>query len=315
MLCLNLESTDPCFNLAVEEYLLRNRKEDYLILGVNTPSVIIGKHQVAHREADTRFVSENGIPVIRRISGGGTVYHDTGNLNFSFISQSTAGRQVDFRKYTLPVAEFLASAGVMADFEGKNDLKVNGLKISGNAEHVYRERVLHHGTLLFDTRLDDLKGSLRSDTSRYSTRAVESNPSSVMNLKDVMNGIEDIGVLKSRMLTYFIGQKENRSIELTPEEIEAIGSLAESKYRTWEWNFAYGPEYHFSNRFEISGINYSCRIFVRDGIIWECGIEGSDEMAVAAKNLIGCRHMPEDILRVLKEGNILISESDVYKFF
>jgi len=315
MLCLNLESTDPCFNLAVEEYLLRNRKEDYLILGVNTPLVIIGKHQVAHREADTRFVSENGIPVIRRISGGGTVYHDTGNLNFSFISQSTAGRQVDFRKYTLPVAEFLASAGVMADFEGKNDLKVNGLKISGNAEHVYRERVLHHGTLLFNTRLDALKGSLRNDTSRYLTRAVDSNPSSVMNLKDVMNGIEDIGVLKSRMLTYFIGQKENRSIELTPEEIEAIGSLAESKYRTWEWNFAYGPEYHFSNRFEISGINYSCRIFVRDGIIWECGIEGSDEMAVAAKNLIGCRHMPEDILRVLKEGNILISESDVYKFF
>jgi lipoate-protein ligase A len=315
MFCINLPSNDPFFNLAVEEYLLRNSKEDYLIIGINTPSVIIGKHQVAHREADTRFVSENGIPVIRRITGGGTVYHDPGNLNFSFISQSTAGKQVDFRKYTLPVAEFLASEGIKADFEGRSDLKVNGLKISGNAEHVYRERVLHHGTLLFDTRLDDLKGSLRNDTSRYSTRAVESNPSYVMNLKDVMNHIEDIEVLKSRMLTYFIGQTENRSIELTPEEIKAIGSLAESKYRTWEWVFAYGPEYHFSNRFGINGINYSCRIFVRDGIIWESGIEGSDEMAVAAKNLIGCRHMPEDILRVLKEGNILISESDVYNFF
>jgi lipoate-protein ligase A len=315
MFCINLPSNDPFFNLAVEEYLLRNSKEDYLIIGINTPSVIIGKHQVAHREADTRFVSENGIPVIRRITGGGTVYHDPGNLNFSFISQSTAGKQVDFRKYTLPVAEFLASEGIKADFEGRSDLKVNGLKISGNAEHVYHERVLHHGTLLFDTQLDDLKGSLRNDTSRYSTRAVESNPSSVMNLKDVMNNVEDIEVLKSRMLTYFIGQTENRSIELTPEEIMAIGSLAESKYRTWEWNFAYGPEYHFSNRFEINGINYSCRIFVRDGIIWESEVKGSDEMAVAAKNLIGCRHMPEDIHRVIKEENILISESDVYKFF
>ncbi len=110
-------------------------------------------------------------------------------------------------------------------------------------------------------------------------------------------------------------KRETYLIELTPEEIMAIGSLAESKYRTWEWNFAYGPEYHFSNRFEINGINYFCRIFVRDGIIWECGVEGSDEMAAAAKNLIGCRHMPEDIHRVLKEGNILISESDIYKFF
>ncbi len=211
MFCINLQTTDPFFNLAVDEYLLRNSKEDYLILGVNSPSVIIGKHQVAHREADTKFVSENGIPVISRISGGGTVYHDPGNLNFSFISQSTAGRQVDFRNTYLPVTEFLASAGVMADFEGKSDLKVNGLKISGNAEHVYRERVLHHGTLLFNTRLDVLKGSLRDDTSRYSTRAVDSNPSSVMNLKDVMNQIKDIEVLKSRMLTYFIGQKGNIS--------------------------------------------------------------------------------------------------------
>ena len=151
MLCLNLESTDPYFNLAVDEYLLKNRKEDFLILGINDTSVIIGKHQVAHRESATKFVTQNNIPVIRRISGGGTVYHDNGNLNFSFILKSEQGKQVDFRKYTLPVISFLASLGVDAKFEGKNDLKVNGLKISGNAEHVYHDRVLHHGTLLFNS--------------------------------------------------------------------------------------------------------------------------------------------------------------------
>lgn len=315
MLCIKLRSTDPFFNLAVDEYLLRNTSEDYLILGINNPSVIIGKHQVVHREADTKFVTENNIPVIRRISGGGAVFHDPGNLNFSFIIQSASGKQVDFRKYTLPVIEFLKSEGIKVDFEGKSDLKVNGLKISGNAEHVYRERVLHHGTLLFDTRLDNLKSSLRKDCSRYSTRAVESNPSSVMNLKDLMIQINSVGELRNRMLAFFLNQKDNSLLGLTPDEFTAIESVADSKYRKWEWNYAYGPEYHFSNRFEINNKDFECRIFVKDGIIWECDIEGPGEIFSAAKKLIGFRHMPEDIRKVLKEENGLISDSDIYKFF
>ena len=298
MLCLKLESTDPFFNLAVDEYLLKSRKEDFLVLSVNTPSVIIGKHQVAHREADTAFVSENKIPVIRRISGGGAVYHDKGNLNFSFILQSMRGYQVDFRKYTLPVIEFLSALGVDAKFEGKNDLKVNGLKISGNAEHVYRQRVLHHGTLLFDSRLDLLKKSLRKDASAYLTRAVSSNPSHVMNLKDMIPGMS-MNEFISSMLDFFLSKgKENSRIDLKPGETSAIGSLAESKFRTWEWNYAYGPEYKLNNKFKLEGNEHQCYLFVKDGIIQECRIEGSDLMSEAAKKLIGCRHMVEDIKEV-----------------
>ena len=315
MLCLNVQSVDPFFNLAVDEYLLKNSADDFLVLCINSPSVIIGKHQVAHREADIKYITGNNIPVIRRISGGGAVYHDLGNLNFSFILQSTGGRQVDFRKYTMPVLEFLTSQGINADFEGKSDLKVNGLKISGNAEHVYRERVLHHGTLLYDTNLDTLNSLLRKDTSRYSTRAVESKSSKVMNLKKLVCQIKDVEEFRNRMFTYFTEIKGNMSTDLTHEELEAIGSLAGSKYRTWEWNYAYGPEYYFSNRFEINNQYYSCRILVKDGIIWECKIEGSAEMSIAAKNLIGCRHMPEDIRRVLTEENKIITESDIFKFF
>jgi len=298
MLCLKLESTDPFFNLAVDEYLLKSRKEDFLVLSVNTPSVIIGKHQVAHREADTAFVSENKIPVIRRISGGGAVYHDKGNLNFSFILQSMRGYQVDFRKYTLPVIEFLSALGVDAKFEGKNDLKVNGLKISGNAEHVYRQRVLHHGTLLFDSRLDLLKKSLRKDASAYLTRAVSSNPSHVMNLKDMIPGMS-MNEFISSMLDFFLSKgKENSRIDLKPGETSAIGSLAESKFRTWEWNYAYGPEYKLNKKFKLEGNEHQCYLFVKDGIIQECRIEGSDLMSEAAKKLIGCRHMVEDIKEV-----------------
>ena len=112
MNCINLESNDPFFNLAIEELLLKSKNDDYLILGINNPSVIIGKHQSAYCEINTKFVFENNIPVIRRISGGGTVFHDKGNLNFTFIRQSEAGKQVDFRKYTLPVIEFLLSLGI-----------------------------------------------------------------------------------------------------------------------------------------------------------------------------------------------------------
>ena len=290
-------------------------KEDFLILSVNTPSVIIGKHQVAHREAETACVTENKIPVIRRISGGGAVYHDEGNLNFSFILQSTHGHQVDFRKYTLPVIRFLSSLGVNAKFEGKNDLKINGLKISGNAEHVYRQRILHHGTLLFDSRLEMLKKSLRKDASAYLTRAVSSNPSHVMNIKDIIPGMS-MDEFVSSMLDFFLRQGTGNSmIDLTTEEIPAIGSLAESKFRTWEWNYAYGPEYQLQKEFDLLGKKHKCSLFVKNGIINECQIEGTDLMSEVAKKLIGRRHMVEDINEVFKNEQLNSGSSDIYKFF
>lgn len=315
MICIDLNSTDPYFNLATEEYLLKNSKGDYLIIGINDPSVIIGKHQVAHREADTKFVTENNIPVIRRISGGGTVYHDPGNINFSFIIQSRAGLQVDFRKYTEPVIQFLNSLGVNAYFEGRNDLKVKGLKISGNAEHVYRERVLHHGTILFNADLGNLKRSLRGDTSAYKTRAVESNPSSVINLKDLTSGIRNAEEFRSLMLDFFLEREGNISGRLTPGEEKEIGSLADSKYRSWEWNYAYGPEYQFTGNFLIKGKNYSCRLSVRDGIIRESELIGSEDMSAVSGKLNGCRHMPEEMIQVFRNENISLSGFDIFRFF
>src|SRR5450759_2564147 len=235
MFCINLNTNDTFFNLAIEEFILKNSKEEYLILGVNNPSVIIGKHQSGHREVNTKFVYENHIPVIRRISGGGTVFNDNGNLNFSFIRHSESGKQVDFRKYTQPVIDFLVSIGVEVKFAGKNDLKVDGYKISGNAEHIHRNRVLHHGTLLFSTSLEMLRNSIRKDTSCYTSRAVSSNPASVMNLNEKMNYFQNINEFRFEMMNYFL-KKYNDFVpyELTASEIMHAEALADSKYKQWD---------------------------------------------------------------------------------
>jgi len=314
--CINLESNDPFFNLAIEELLLKSSREEYLILCVNRPSVIIGKHQSGHREINTKYVSENQIPVIRRISGGGTVFHDQGNLNFCFIRQSESGKQVDFRKYTQPVIDFLISMGVEARFEGKNDLKVDGLKISGNAEHIYRNRVLHHGTLLFCTSLEMLRNSLRKDASCYTSRAVASNPASVLNLSERISCFKDIDEFRSAMLNYFLKNYSDLvPYELTPEEIFQAESLSNSKFKTWEWNWAYGPEYTFKNSFKINEIPHFCSFFIKDGIIQESFIEGSDQLKNASKKLIGCRHMVDNFSEFFRNENIFLTEAEIYNFF
>jgi lipoate-protein ligase A len=253
------------------------------------------------------------IPVLRRISGGGAVYHDKGNLNFAFIRQSEQGKQVDFEYYTRPVIGFLNSLGIEAVFGGKNDISVGGLKVSGNAEHVFRERVLHHGTLLFDASLEVMRNVLKPANGNYSTRGVESNRTSVANLRGMKGVPETIGILASMMNDYFQSTiPDLHPFNLTETEKAAIKSLALTKYCSWEWNWGYGPPYTFTSAFTVSGKNCSCRFYVKDGIIWESDIEGSAEMAAAGKKLIGCRHMFEDISKIFETENIDITGDEIY---
>ncbi len=320
MYLIELNSTDPFFNLAADEYLLKSTRDEFLTLGINDPCAVIGKHQSAHRETDTRFVCMHRIPVIRRISGGGTVFHDHGNLNFSFILNSAEGRQVDFRKYSEPVIGFLKSAGINAGFGGKNDLRVDGLKISGNAEHVFRDRVLHHGTLLFNSDLDLLRGSIRKDTEKYTTRAVASNPSSVINItalrRDPAGQIDSVHEFKKLMMSWMGGYySHSETRELTDSEIAAISSLADSKYRTWEWNYAYGPEYSLSGRLLFRGSDVNFVLSVRNGVITMCSFEGSSQLASLGEKLAGQRHMVEDVNEIIKNENLDVLGFDTFSLF
>ena len=296
MLSINLDITDPFFNLALEEFFFRNSTEDFFIVGINDPSVIIGKHQIANEEVNNLFIAERNIPVIRRITGGGTVYHDHGNVNFTFIASGEPGTQVNFRKHTQPVTDFLASLHVDARFEGKNDIRTGGLKVSGNAEHVFKNRVLHHGTLLFDSSLDDLRESLLQTEGEYISRAVASNRTSVTNLSKHIQKLGSAGELKSELFRFVMNMMPG-SVTYHPNESEqeAIEAIAGTKYKTWEWNYAYGPAYRFINKFEFRGSTHCCDLSVKDGIIIKSRISGSELLEQPGLEMKEMRHYLPDL--------------------
>lgn len=237
--------TDPYLNIAAEEYWVKYSYEDICMIWVNEPSVIIGKHQNAFAEINYPYVKSNKIPVIRRISGGGAVYHDRGNVNFSFIRKTGKTNQVDFGKFTSVIVSFMRSLGVEVNVSKRNSLYIGANKFSGHAEHIFHDKVLHHGTILFDANLDALQKSLTPDKV-YQSKAMPSERSNVMNIAPLLPGNIDIQqfiqLFTHWLKTYF---KEANNFIPEPDQLLEITQLAEKKYITWEWNFGYSPAYFF----------------------------------------------------------------------
>lgn len=268
MLVVNRPHTNPWFNIAAEEYLLKNMTENCFMLWQNEPAVIVGKHQNTMAEINHRYVKENDLPVIRRISGGGTVFHDLGNLNFSFIQAGERTKLVDFRKFVQPIINVLIDLGVSARFEGKNDIRVNGLKISGNAEHVYKNKVLHHGTLLFESELGKLNNAIKASEENYTDKAVKSVRSTVANISDYLNRKISISEFKKEIIDYiFKNYKDVQFYDLSLEDIRKIEVLSDEKYKTWKWNYAYSPKFVMRKWVMYSGINVEIEMEIKDGII------------------------------------------------
>jgi lipoate-protein ligase A len=214
-------------------------------------------------------VKENGINVIRRISGGGTVFHDLGNLNFTFIQNGEKGKLVDFQKFTDPILAVLNEMGVPAVFEGKNDLRVNGLKISGNAEHVFKNRVLHHGTLLFSSGLNDLGKALKVKTDRFTDKAVKSNRSIVANISDFLEKPMEIEEFRNRIIKHVYKENNSGFYKMTAEDIWEIEELKEEKYTSWKWNFGYSPNYSFSGFIPVNKEKIGFSVHVVKGLVSE----------------------------------------------
>jgi lipoate-protein ligase A len=244
MLVILRTSTDPWFNIATEEYLICNFDQDTFSLWRNEASVIVGKHQNAVAEINHSLIRLKNIPVIRRISGGGTVYHDPGNINFTFTRSISGNDFINYRKYARPVLNVLKKAGVKAKFEGKSDLSANGKKISGNSMHIRKSRLLQHGTLLYSTDLDMLGNVLMTDPEKYSGKAVDSVRRQVVNIGSLMVNPPDADEFMMILHGFFLDSLPHPEIyEFTVEDIRKINELVEKKYTTWEWNYGYSPAY------------------------------------------------------------------------
>ena len=231
---LILNTTDPYINLATEEYFFNVTNEEVFMLWQNEPTVVIGKNQNAFAEINTDIINKNGIHVARRITGGGAVYHDLGNVNFTFISSRGNGQVLDFPFFTAPIIEALAELGVHAELSGRNDILVNGKKVSGNAEHSSNGRVLHHGTLLFDTDISMLSSTLKVDREKIETKAVKSVSARVTNLKPLLNKELSVGEFINTV-SEFVIKKYSPEILAAPS-IQELASYYD-RLRSEEWIF------------------------------------------------------------------------------
>ena len=319
MLCIHLKNTDPFFCLAAEEYLLKNFAEDIFMLWQSVDTVVVGKHQNVLAEINYPFVRENNITVARRISGGGTVFHDAGNVNFAYMKNVSSPAEISFKQFTAPVVDALRELEVTATTSGRNDLLIEGLKISGNAEHVYKNRVLHHGTLLYNSNLESLGQAIKVVPGKYESKAVQSNRSPVVNISSFLKNRISIDEFIRFLLDFQIIKNEACFYELTGTDIENIQQLSEEKFRTWEWNFGYSPKYSFQNELEIDGREFLIRLKVVKGLISEVEIGGdyfSENITRQLSEFLqGKKHFFEDVQQALKEVLDKVPDKLVYAFF
>ena len=306
MLCLISPYTDPYFNLASEEYLLKWFREDVFLLYRNLPSIVVGKHQNTLSEINLPYVQEQEILVARRISGGGSVFHDEGNLNFAFFTTGKEGELVDYRRATLPIVEAMGKMGLKVSLGKRNELLIKGLKISGTASHVYKHRVLHHGTLLFSSELEQLSTALDSIRDKFTDRAVKSVRSGVANVRDFLAEPMDMEQFQERILNHVLNLNEkNRIYKFSETDINEISSLRESKFSTWEWNFGYSPRYQYSKSVPFEGGRIDIHMNVEKGVIRELKLQGdftSRKDILALENMLsGTIHDPET-MRVKLSG-------------
>lgn len=248
-------STDPCFNLALEEHLFQtlSRGDSLIMLWQNHNTIVVGRYQNTVQEIDGNFVAEQGIRVVRRMTGGGTVYHDLGNLNFTFIADQAVDGQIDFSPFCQPVIDALAALGVEARLSGRNDLTVEGKKFSGNSQYIRGGRVLHHGTLLVNSDLSVLSRALTVKPDKLTSHAVHSISSRVTNLAGYLPAgatAETVGAQLAQQLCRF---REHRPYPLSQADLEQIRALQVEKYETWEWNYGRSPRYTIEKSRKVSG--------------------------------------------------------------
>lgn len=274
MKLIQWNDTDAYFNLAAEEYIFQNmdKQQDYAMLWQNRNAVIIGKHQNTIEEVNQDFVLDNDIQVVRRQSGGGAVYHDLGNLNYSFVI-NTQTSLYDFKALSQPIVQALRELGVEVDFTGRNDLVLDGKKISGVAQMIKQGRLLHHGTLLFNSNLDILERVLAVKQAKIESKGIKSIRSRVTNICEYAPEVT-IELFKSVFTKTLASEQEVELYQFSEQDRAAIIALADKKYSTWDWNYGQSPEYNIKKEYRFDGGGLSIYLQVNKGVIQSIHIFG-----------------------------------------
>jgi lipoate-protein ligase A len=304
--------TDPHINLAIEEYVLKNMdidKDSFLLFYINEPSIIIGKNQNTIEEIDTAYVEANGIHVVRRLSGGGAVYHDLGNLNYSFLTKDDGESFRNFKKVTEPVVQALAEMGVKAELLGRNDILVEGRKVSGNAQFSTNGRMFSHGTLMFDTEIERVVSALKVRKDKIESKGIKSIRSRVANISEFLNESMTIEQFRMEILkSIFGGEEKIQYLALTDEDWTNIHALSAERYGNWDWNYGKSPKFNMqhTHRFPVGGIDV--HIQVKKGIMEDISIFGDffgvGEVAVIEESLKGVQYERQAIGEALASIDI-----------
>lgn len=305
--------TDPAINLAIEEYALKNLKIDhedqYLLFYVNGPSIIIGRNQNSVEEINTDFVEKNNIKVIRRLSGGGAVYHDLQNLNYSFLAVDEGDSFSNFAKFTKPVIEALHKLGVNAELTGRNDITVDGRKISGNAQFTTNGRMFSHGTLMLDSEVENVVSALRVKSEKIRSKGIKSIRSRVANISEFLDRKITMDEFKELLLKSIFNVDDVKDVpryKLTEEDWEKIHEISKNRYQKWEWNYGRSPAFNIQHSKRIEGVGtYDVRLDVKKGIIENCKIYGDffgiGEIVELEAKLKGVQYNREAIREAVKD--------------
>ena len=300
---LETGSLDPAYNLAFEETVLRQRSRgDYLLLWQNDNTIVIGQNQNAEAEINRAFVEARGIRVVRRTTGGGAVYHDLGNLNYSFITDAGDAERMTMERFTRPVVEALRGLGLQAEASGRNDILVEGRKVSGTAQRLLKDRILHHGTLLFDADPDMVAGALHVDPAKFQSKSSQSVRSRIGNVRSFLKEDMDLPAFWAYLKEALAGDGLTPD-RMTEEELSAVQTLQREKYATWEWTFGRSPKYSMTNRRRWDGGTLEPHLEVEKGRITGIVFYGDflslRSLAPGTGALLGCPFRREDVGAVL----------------
>lgn len=313
MIFVETGSNRPEINLAFEEYFLKNFKEPVLMLWQNEPTVVVGRFQNTLEEINRTYIKENNINVIRRMTGGGAVYHDKGNLCYSFIVRNVNVEDADFSVFAYPIIQALGQIGIVAQQSGRNDILLDGKKVSGTAMSIYKDSLLFHGTLLYDSDLSVLTNALNVKQIKIISKGCKSVKSRVTNIKPYLHDkdldvLEFKNILKNKLKEVF----QFTEYEVSREVLNDIISLAEKKYKSWDWVYGNNPQYGIKNTRKFSGGIIETHLDVKAGKIKKCSIRG-DFLGLCSiedieNSLIDIPYKKEDVYRVL-------ANFDIKKFF